>query len=331
MSTRGRRVTGIVLLVLAGLLVPVALVATWTARTVTDTSAFVDRVAPVAAQPEVQAVVEQQITDQVDTVVIQGLVGERVDTAIDGLDAPDLVKVLLRNLATSAGGWVEERVGRVAHRVVTAPQFQTAFRDSLEVAHGELVGILEGDTDQVVVAQDRTVSIKVATLQNAIREELVASGLDVADRIPEVEATIPIATVDQLEQWRTYYALLRVLVWLGPLLVVALAVLGGWLRRDLARSALWFSGAGVVGILTVTWVARTLVDSAVGGIVDPGAAAAAGAVVRTLTASLVDNSRVALVVLLVVLAGSLLVALWPRDADGRWRSPRQLVSGASQG
>ena len=65
MTSRPRRIGGIVLLVLAALLVPVAVVATWTARTVTDTDAFVARVAPVASAPEVQALLEQEMTAQV--------------------------------------------------------------------------------------------------------------------------------------------------------------------------------------------------------------------------------------------------------------------------
>ena len=44
------------LLVLAALLLPVAVIATWTARSVTD--AFVARVTPVASSPEVEALVE---------------------------------------------------------------------------------------------------------------------------------------------------------------------------------------------------------------------------------------------------------------------------------
>jgi hypothetical protein len=280
----------------------VAVVGTWTSRTVTDTEAFVDRLGPVSSTPQVQSYLETQLTDQVSTVVIQGLVGSRVDAAIDGLDAPDLVKVLLRNLATSAGGWAQTRVERVSHKVVTAPQFQTAFQESLRASHGELIGILEGDQEQTVVADDRTVSIKVATLTNAIREELVSAGFDVATRIPEVQATIPITTVDQLEQWRSYYRMLKVLAWLGPLLVLALAGLGAWLLRDAVVAGLWFFAGAAVAVVALTLGIRSGVSAAVGGIRDPEAADAARSVVSTLTQSLATNGRVTLVVALLGLA-----------------------------
>ena len=84
MTSRPRRIGGIVLLVLAALLVPVAVIATWTARTVTDTDAFVARVAPVASSPEVQALVEQEITAQV-TQAIDSAVAPRVS----GCHRPD--------------------------------------------------------------------------------------------------------------------------------------------------------------------------------------------------------------------------------------------------
>jgi hypothetical protein len=328
--TRVPRVVGTVLLVLAGLLVPVAVIATWTARTVTDTDAFVARVSPVAAQPAVQTVVEQQITETVDRVVIEGFVGSRVGEAIDELDAPPVLKILLRNLASSAGGWAEERVARASHKVVTSTQFQDAFEKSLTVAHGELVGVLEDDRDQVLVAEEQTVSIKVATITDVVKEQLVAAGLDAADRIPEVEATIPIASVDQLEQWRTYYRLLGVLVWLGPVLVVVLAAVGLWLRRDLARAGLWFAGAGVLGTLGIWVIARHVVQNAVVGIVDPDGAAAASAIVRTLTETLRTNARVTLWVLVAVLVVSLVVLVRPRVSGASWDSVRRSLRGDPQ-
>jgi hypothetical protein len=126
MTSRPRRIGGIVLLVLAALLVPAAVIATWTARTVTDTDAFVARVAPVASSPEVQALVEQEMTAQV-TQAIDSAVAPRVSGAIDQLAAPDLVKGLLRDLAGSLGGAVETRTASIVAKVVEAPEFASAF------------------------------------------------------------------------------------------------------------------------------------------------------------------------------------------------------------
>ena len=176
MGSRSRRILAITLLVLAGLLVPVAVVATWTARTVTDTESFVSRVGPVASQPEVQALVSTQLADQVTGAVIDDRVAPRVGEAIDELAAPELVKGLLRDVAASLGGAVEARVQNVADKIVTSPEFQSAFDTALDEAHAELVATLEGDEPQgTVITEGTTVSISLATIAGAVRAELVNS------------------------------------------------------------------------------------------------------------------------------------------------------------
>ena len=129
MTSRPRRIGGIVLLVLAALLVPVAVIATWTARTVTDTDAFVARVVPVASSPEVQAP-HRAGDDRPDHDR-----GDRRPGGADGqrghrLDGrPDLVKGLLRDLAAGVGSAVESRTASVVTKVVEAPEFATAFEE----------------------------------------------------------------------------------------------------------------------------------------------------------------------------------------------------------
>ncbi len=309
MGSRSRRILAITLLVLAGLLVPVAVVATWTARTVTDTESFVSRVGPVASQPEVQALVSTQLADQVTGAVIDDRVAPRVGEAIDELAAPELVKGLLRDVAASLGGAVEARVQNVADKIVTSPEFQSAFDTALDEAHAELVATLEGDEPQgTVITEGTTVSISLATIAGAVRAELVNSGYTFVDRLPQLEATVPIATVDQLEKWQGYYSLLKVMVWLGPLLVVVLLAAGAWLLRDAAVSALWFAGSGFLALVAVTVGVRAAVGSATSDIADPLAADAARVIVATLTTTLVRNATVVGLLLVIALAAAAYVA-----------------------
>ena len=209
MTSGPRRIGGIVLLVLAALLVPVAVIATWTARTVTDTDAFVARIVPVASSPEVQALVEQEMTAQV-TQAIDTRVAPTVTGAIDELAAPDLVKGLLRDLAGSLGGAVETRTASIVAKVVEAPEFATAFEQATRTAHQDLVATLDGDATNngAVVTEGDTVSIKLATVGNAVRQELVGAGFSFVDRLPTLEASVPITTVEQLQTWQGYYQLL---------------------------------------------------------------------------------------------------------------------------
>ena len=315
MTSRRRRIGGIVLLVLAALLVPVAVIATWTARTVTDTDAFVARVVPVASSPEVQALVEQEMTAQV-TQAIDTRVAPRVTGAIDELAAPDLVKGLLRDLAGSLGGAVETRTASIVAKVVEAPEFATAFEEATRTAHTDLVATLDGDATNngAVVTEGDTVSIRLATVGNAVRQELVSAGFSFVDRLPTLEASVPITTVEQLETWQGYYQLLTVLVWLGPLLVLLFGVAGAWLVRDLAVAGLWFTGAGLLALVAAVVALRVVVSGATDRLTDPVAADAAGAVVSTFTDTLVRNATVVGILLVLGLAGAAYVVARRRRA-----------------
>lgn len=304
MSPRPRRVTGIVLLVLAALLVPVAVVATWTARTITDTDTFVSRVAPVASAPEVQALIEQEMTEQITTAVVDERAAPLVDDAIDSMSAPDLVKNLLRDLAAGVGSAIETRTASIVARVVEAPEFANAFEGATHTAHGDLVAVLEGDATDAVVTDGDTVSIRLATVGNAVRQGLIDAGFTFVERLPTLEASVPIASVEQLETWRGYYRLLTVLVWLGPVLVLVFAGLGGWLVRDLAVAGTWFSAAALLALVATVVAVRVALSGATERLTDPVAAAAARAVVSTVTGSLARNAVVVGVLLIAVLAVS---------------------------
>jgi hypothetical protein len=308
MTSRPRRIGGIVLLVLAALLVPVAVIATWSARTVTDTDAFVARVAPLASSAEVQSLIEQEMTAQV-TQAIATRVEPGVSGAIDQMAAPDLVKGLLRDLAGSLGGAVETRTASVVAKVVESPEFAKAFEEAARTAHTDLVAALDGDaTTGALVTEGDTVSIKVATVGNAVREELVGAGFTFVDRLPTLEASVPITTVEQLDAWQGYYQLLKVLVWLGPLLVVAFGGLGAWLLRDLAVAGLWFTGVGLLALVAAVVGVRVAISGTTDRLADPVAAQAARAVVSTFGETLVRNATVVGLLLVIGLAVSAYLA-----------------------
>ena len=119
-----------------------------------------------------------------------------------------------------------------------------------------------------------------------------------------LNASIPIATVEQLDTWQGYYEVLKVLVWLGPLLVIAFGAAGAWLVRDLALAGLWFSGAGLLALVGATVGVSAVLSGAPTRLADPVAADAARAVLATFTGSLVRNVTVVGLVLAVLLAVS---------------------------
>ena len=322
MTTRSRRIGGIVLLVLAALLVPVAVIATWTARTVTDTDAFVSRVAPVASTPEVQVLIEQEMTEQITTAVIDDRAAPLVNGAIDSMAAPDLVKNLLHDLAAGVGSAVESRTASVVKNVVEAPEFASAFESATRTAHADLVATLEGENTGTVVTEGDTVSIRLATVGNAVRAELVSAGFSFVDRIPPLNASIPIATVEQLDTWQGYYQVAQ-----GAGLARAAA-------RDRVRRGRRLAGArprpgrrsgSPAPDCSPSWVRRWACRAVLSGATDAprrpgGRRRRAGRRLATFTGSLVRNVTVVGLVLAVLLA----VSAWFfafRRADGAGTPP----------
>ena len=323
MTSRPRRIGGIVLLVLAALLVPVAVIATWTARTVTDTDAFVARVTPVASSPEVQALVEQEITAQVTRPSTP-----RSHHRSPGPSTRWPPRTSSRGCCVTSpaasGRAVETRTATIVAKVVEAPEFASAFEEATRTAHTDLVATLDGDaaTAGAVVTEGDTVSIKLATVGNAVREELVGAGFTFVDRLPTLEASVPITTVDQLETWQGYYQLLKVLVWLGPLLVIGFAVAGAWLVRDVAVAGLWFTGAALLALVATVVAVRVAISGATDQLADPVAADAARAVVSTFGDTLVRNATVVGILLVIGLAVSAYFAARRRLDAGRAERPR---------
>lgn len=307
MPSRARTRVGVVLLVLAGLLLPLAVVATWTARTVTDTDAFVARVTPAGSTPEVRAYLEEQLAEQVRRAVVEDRLAPRVSGAIEDLAAPAAVKDLLRDVATALADVVDSAARRGVERALADPAFPDSFAAAVATAHGEIVAALDGES-AAVVTEDGTVRIRLAALGDRVRSELSANGYTFVERLPRTEASVPVATVERLETWQRWYGLLRILRWLGPALVVLLVAAGTWLCRDLAVSGVWFGATALLALVAVTVVVRAAVRSTMSGVADPLAVDAAGAVLASITATLTRNATVVGLLVVLLLAVSAWVA-----------------------
>ncbi len=268
------------LVVLGCLLVPVAATAWWTKGTVSDSDRFVSTVAPVATDPAVQQLVEDQLVGQVMAWVDEQQVAKRSIEALVDQGVSPRVAASLALLAEPLRDRLEQRVQRAAERVVESEEFVTALEGSLGSVHEQLVAIVleEGDdADLITASDDGTLRLSMATLTNTVRAQLVEAGVEGAERLPEVTATIPIAKVEQLVTIRKGYRVLDALATWLPVLAVALLVGGVLLGRRRGR---WALGAGVGAVLALLltlvglMAARTAVVDAV-----PGAPEAARAAV----------------------------------------------------
>jgi hypothetical protein len=167
--------------------------------------------------------VQEALTNRVTITVfqyvdVQGLADQTI-AALAALAAqglrPELVarlKTFTPALATAVTGFVRDKVGQV----IAGPQFATAWNQALRVAHQQLITVLSGDSQPIVV-QGGTVHLDLAPFIDAAKQRLAAEGLTAVNVIPEAHPTIALAPADQLVRAQGAYnaldSLATVLPW----------------------------------------------------------------------------------------------------------------------
>ncbi|MFD6417354.1 hypothetical protein [Streptomyces sp. NPDC060194] len=304
---RGRAVGAVVLMLVAALLTPLAVVAVWASDVVGDTDRYVATMAPLADDPDVQDAVAERVT----TAVM-----ERLDlpSLIDGADAADrpLLDDLLGGLSepvtSGLTGFVRDRVDAF----VASPAFASVWDDLNRAAHQAVDNALTGNDEGVVELTDDTVTLDLAPVIERVKQRLVDDGLGVADRIPEIHTDFVLVRSDDIGAARKGFRLLQILgVWL-PVAAAVIAAAGVLVavrrRRALVAAALAVAaGAAVLGL--ALWVFRAFyLDGLTEGVSQPAAAS----VYDTLTRFLRDAVRT-----VVVLGAVVAVGAWLGGA-GRW-------------
>lgn len=258
---RARGVLSGIVLTLAVLLLPVTILGNWVDNTISDTDRYVSTVAPLAEDPAVQEVAATRLTDAVMGVVDdQRVLADLVDRIAANRDLPPRLVELARVGLGALRSQLEERVSDAAHRLVVSDAFGEGWRTANETAHLELVALLRDDSD-LVVTQDGTLSLNLATVADAIIEVLVDNGLTVLEQLPPVDVALPITDASQVEALRGYYGLLHsVATWTLIGMVAALAVGLALARRRHAAAVRTVAGAvlAVLAVLALIAVGRSL-------------------------------------------------------------------------
>ncbi|MFJ3769145.1 hypothetical protein ACIPQJ_27700 [Streptomyces sp. NPDC090082] len=275
------------LIVIGCVLVPLGIVASWTSSIVGDTDRYVQTVAPLADDPDVQAAVADRVTDA----VMQHI---DLTSLLEGV-APDQRPLAAKALG-KLGGSLESAVKSFVHEraqdVVASSAFETIWTDANRAIHTSLDRALTGSDDGAVKIETDTVTIDLAPVIDRVKQRLVDSGLDVAAKIPEIHTNFTVVKSDDIGKVKTGFALLQALgVWL-PVIAVLLVVGGVLLavhrRRTLVAAALGVAFAAIVLGVALT-VFRTVYLNALPADVSP---AAAGSVYDTLIRFLRTSVRV---------------------------------------
>ncbi|WP_254897818.1 hypothetical protein [Kitasatospora sp. NA04385] len=236
------------LIVLAVVLTPLGVVAAWSKSQVTDTDRFVATMAPLASDPAVQGA----LTDRVTTAVMQQLpITDLLNDAAPG-DRPLLDAALGRlgpALTSGLTGFVHDQV----LRFVRSDAFATVWTGVLRNAHAAFDKVLTGQGGGAVQVKGDTVSLDLAPVIAAVKDRLVANGLGLASKIPEVHTDYTLVQSDAVRKAQTGLRLLDLAGFWVPVLALLCAVGGIVLAVHHRRATVWAAlgaaaGAGVLGI-----------------------------------------------------------------------------------
>jgi hypothetical protein len=241
-----RPVVATILIIVAALLAPASVLASWARDQVGDTDRYLETVGPLASEPAVQ----DAIANRIEEVIFSYLDLDQVtQELVQALSARDLPPQLVATLNAAAGPLASGIEGFVSDRIrefVESDAFEQAWIEANRVAHDQLVAVLTGEDSGAVDVSSGSVSIQLATLIGAVKTELVDRGFGIAERIPEVQATFTIVESADLAKVQGMFDLLDTLArWLP---VIGLLCLAGAIlvARDRRRATI-ASGLAVAG------------------------------------------------------------------------------------
>lgn len=316
--SRSRSVAAGVLIVIAALLAPVSVLAVWADGQIQDTDRYLETVAPLAEDPDVQDAVAARI----EQVVLSSLDLEAAaDQLVDGLgasglppEAAETLRALSAPLASGIRTFVRDRIDAL----VRSDAFGQVWVEANRTAHTRLVATLTGESDGAVEIDQGQVSVDLGVLVDVVRTQLSDAGFSIADRIPEVDAAFALVQSDDLARVQRLLGLIDGLALVLPVLVLALLVAAVLLARDRAR-ALLVSGLAVAASMLVLGVTLNVIRPLyLDALPASTSAAAAGAVYD----QLVSFIRLALRGVLIV-AVTVAVLAWLSSASGSGAAARR--------
>ncbi|QES52168.1 hypothetical protein DEJ50_04725 [Streptomyces venezuelae] len=304
---RWRAFFATVLIVLGCLLAPLAAVAAWASSQIGDTDRYVQTVAPLASDPDVQAAAASRVTNAVMEHI-------DVQTLLEGV-APDdrpLLDKALGKLGDSLENAVRSFVQEKTQDIIASDTFERIWTEANRRIHTTVVKALTGSGDGAVEIKNDSVTVDLAPVIEEVKQRLVDEGMTVAGKIPEVHTDFTVVRSDDIGKVKTGFRLLQItgnwLPVLSVLLVAGGVLLSRHRRRVLVVAALAFAFA-VLMLGAALTVFRVVYLNA---LPDTVSQPAAGSVYDALTRYLRTTVRMT-VVLGVVIA----LAAW-LTGPGRW-------------
>jgi hypothetical protein len=159
----------------------------------------------------------------------RGTLPPRLATQLQGLAGP---------LANGVRGFAQDQV----LTVVRSDTFANAWVEANRTAHEQLVAALTGEGSSALRVEGDAVSVDMSAFLTVVKQRLVSSGFQLAERIPAVDAQFVVFQSADVAKVQRGFNLLNTLgVWL-PFVCLALVGLGIYLARN---HRLAFLGAGL--------------------------------------------------------------------------------------
>ena len=221
---RGRWFVSWALIVVGSLLVPVSVMSIWINRTITDTDRYVETVAPLIHDKDIQAAIEKRLQEALyKRVDLQAEVQQVLPERAALLAAP--ITAGLKNL-----------ISEIVNRVVTSDKVAQLWVDANRIAQKQVVDVLTVSNGQKgVVTIDLTATLKEA------QQQLTAAGVPFIGNVSVPEVKFDVLQSDALGKVQTAFGLFDKLAMILPWLT--LGILGAGIvvapnrRKGLVRAS----------------------------------------------------------------------------------------------
>lgn len=164
-----------------------------------------------------------------------------------------------QQLAGPISAGLRELTDRVANRLLERPRVQAVWRESVSLAHDELVDVLRNDTT-VVRVEDKAVVLNLRPLVLRLGERLAFVG-NLSERLPPSTGLITVMEADKLDRAQDLTNLFEAVatwIWILPLLLWGIAL---WLARGRRRIELRAIALGLVVAGVLVLVVRSIAGS----------------------------------------------------------------------
>lgn len=299
----GRWAAATPLLVLAAVLSGLAVAAGYLRAEVLDTESYVQTVAPLAQDAAVREAVASRLADEIITQTnVADLATDLVDRLVDQ-GAPERLGDLVGPAVSGLRSFLHDQI----YQLLTTPQFQALWEQVNRAAHTGLVTVLTGGQGEFITANETTVTVDLGALLSAAKQRLVARGIDLAERVPDLSIPYELVNSPELPTLRRYTTLLdNVATWL-PFVALGLLIAGVLVapdrRRGLITAAIAVATVALVLLGAVALGRTYYLDHLPDTVRSPDAAAT---VVDTVLRFLVGSLQTLLVAALVVAVAALL-------------------------